>query len=81
MTEQITITSAGGVEVKRELVALGGRSYAFTIDWHIRLLFALAWFFFGLLVFTGDFSFIDKPEIGKAGTVFFFAVVVPSLAI
>lgn len=81
MTEQITITSAGGVEVKRELVALGGRSYAFIIDWHIRFLFALAWFFFGLLLFYGDFSLADKPGLSDTGTVFFFTVIVPAVAI
>jgi len=81
MPEQITITSAGGVEVKRELAALGGRSYAFIIDWHIRATFAMAWFFFGVLAFTGDFSFISKPELKGTGTAFFFAIVLPSLAI
>ncbi len=81
MTEQVSITSAGGVEIKRELVALGGRSYAFIIDWHVRFMFALAWFFFGVLFFTGDFTFKNTPDFDDLGTVFFFSVVVPSLVI
>lgn len=81
MTEQVTITSAGGVEVNLELAALGGRSFAFIIDWHIRLMFAMAWLFFGLLIFTGDFTFDNAPEISDTGSAFFFLVVVPAMAI
>ena len=81
MSEQITITSAGGVEVKLDLVALGGRSFAFVLDWHIRLLFALAWFFFGVLGFTGGLSLDNAPDLGDTGQVFFYAVVLPSLLI
>lgn len=81
MNEQIAITSAGGVEVRLDLVALGGRSFAFVLDWHIRLLFALAWFFFGVLIFTGGLSLDNTPELGDTGQAFFYAVVLPALLI
>lgn len=81
MSEQISITSAGGVEVRLDLVALGGRSFAFIIDWHIRFLFALTWFFFGVLFFTGGLSVENAPELGDTGNAFFYLVVLPSVAI
>jgi uncharacterized RDD family membrane protein YckC len=33
-----------GVDVALDIAGVGSRSYAFIIDWHIRLLLALAWF-------------------------------------
>jgi uncharacterized RDD family membrane protein YckC len=79
MSEQITITSAGGVEVNLDLVALGGRSYAFVMDWHIRLLAALTWFLFGLLSLTGGFSMQNSNAF--AGTGMFYFVLLPALLI
>jgi uncharacterized RDD family membrane protein YckC len=48
--EQLQITGLTGVEVTLDIAGPGSRSYAFVIDWHIRLLFALAWFVVGMLV-------------------------------
>lgn len=44
MDERISVTSAGGVELDYEVAGLGGRSFAFIIDWHIRIIIAIAWF-------------------------------------
>lgn len=41
---EIRIDSATGVEVVHAIVGPGGRAYAFMIDWHIRLVLALAWY-------------------------------------
>ena len=71
MSEQITITSAGGVEVNLDLVALGGRSYAFVMDWHIRLLAALTWFLFGLLSLTGGFNLDNSKAFAGTGMFYF----------
>ena len=60
MAEKITITSAGGVEVTRELAGLGGRSLGYIYDWHIRVLISLAWFYLGILAITGS------PDIDQA---------------
>jgi uncharacterized RDD family membrane protein YckC len=81
MSEQITITSAGGVEVKLDLVALGGRSYAFVLDWHFRLLFALAWFLFALVSITGSFTLDDPELITDLGSLFFYLVILPPFLI
>ena len=80
MSEQITITSAGGVEVNLDLVALGGRSYAFVMDWHIRLLAALTWFLFGLLSLTGGFT-VQNSKVFTTGSGMFYLVLLPSLLI
>lgn len=41
--EQLRISGLTGVDVALDIAGVGSRSYAFVIDWHIRLLLALAW--------------------------------------
>ena len=41
---ELRIDSATGVDVSHAVVGPGGRAYAFIIDWHIRLVLALAWY-------------------------------------
>ena len=41
--DQVTVESVTGVELRLALAGPGTRSYAFVIDWHIRLLLAGAW--------------------------------------
>ena len=66
MQEAITIKTAGGMELRLPIAAVGSRSYAFLIDWHIRILLALAWFliffvlFLVLDVIDGTAIFGDK---------------------
>ena len=43
--DQIAVRSVTGVDMTLTLAGPGSRSYAFVIDWHIRLLVALAWLF------------------------------------
>jgi uncharacterized RDD family membrane protein YckC len=43
-TEELRISGLTGVDVGLELAGPGSRSYAFIVDWHIRVLVALAWF-------------------------------------
>jgi hypothetical protein len=40
---QITLQTVTGVDVELTIAGPGSRSYAFVIDWHIRLLLALQW--------------------------------------
>jgi uncharacterized RDD family membrane protein YckC len=42
--EQLRIAGLTGVDVALDIAGVGSRSYAFVIDWHIRLLLGLAWF-------------------------------------
>lgn len=64
----ITFQSITGVDVELRVAGAGSRSYAFVIDWHIRLILALAWFFVFLFVYTGSFLIFDDniPE-GSSG--------------
>jgi uncharacterized RDD family membrane protein YckC len=41
---ELRIASVTGVDVSHAIVGPGGRAYAFMIDWHIRLVLALAWY-------------------------------------
>jgi uncharacterized RDD family membrane protein YckC len=41
--DQIAVQSATGVDLTLNIAGPGNRSYAFVIDWHIRLLLAGAW--------------------------------------
>jgi uncharacterized RDD family membrane protein YckC len=41
--DKVTVQSVTGVDLKLAIAGPGTRSYAFVIDWHIRLLLACAW--------------------------------------
>jgi uncharacterized RDD family membrane protein YckC len=49
-TEELNIRGLTGVDVTLQVAGPGTRAYAFIIDWHIRLLIALAWVLAGLLI-------------------------------
>jgi len=46
--EELSVSTATGLEMNLTIAGVGGRSYAFVIDWHIRVLVALLW----MIVFT-----------------------------
>ena len=48
--EELNIRGLTGVEMTLQVAGPGTRAYAFIIDWHIRLLVALAWLLLGWLV-------------------------------
>jgi len=43
MSDQVSVQSATGVDLTLSIAGPGNRSYAFVIDWHIRLLLGCAW--------------------------------------
>jgi uncharacterized RDD family membrane protein YckC len=45
----LIVTTPTGVDVELAIAGPGSRSYAFIIDWHIRLLGALCWFALAIL--------------------------------
>jgi uncharacterized RDD family membrane protein YckC len=62
---QITLQTVTGVDVELTIAGPGSRSYAFVIDWHIRLLLTLAWLFVGQLVSSGGtLAMPDGPRSG-----------------
>ncbi len=48
--EELSVRGLTGVNLTLAVAGPGTRSYAFLIDWHIRLLLSLAWVLLGLLV-------------------------------
>lgn len=61
MTQEVlTIQTLDGIDVQMARAGIGSRSYAFLIDWHIRLLAAVVWFAVVVVVF--DSSAADSRE-------------------
>ncbi len=65
MSDNFQIASVTGVDMQLNVAGPGARSYAFVIDWHIRVLLALAWMLVGSLIFTGGAAFLalDESEV------------------
>lgn len=82
LDEQLTIQSADAVELELAIVGIGGRSFAFIIDWHIRFILALAWFFGvgSLLAVASGYADIQKAlELG--GNLLAMLIWLPAAAI
>jgi uncharacterized RDD family membrane protein YckC len=77
--EQYIIGSATGVDVTLKLAGAGSRSYAFLIDWHIRLLLSLAWFVCAALLARGTLRM--GPGTPQASSAFYAVAVLPALVI
>lgn len=68
--EQFTVQGMTGVDLKLDIAGPGSRAYAFVIDWHMRLILALAWVVVTLLVTTGTMHF--APGAGAAAELMVF---------
>jgi uncharacterized RDD family membrane protein YckC len=77
MHDVYSIPSVTGVDLNLKIAGPGARSYAFVVDWHIRLLSALAWFVAGTLVLYGSLAI----DFRTPDTVYTFGVIVPVAAI
>ena len=75
--ENLHIASVTGVDLKLRIVGLGGRSYAFILDWHFRIAGAIAWYGLSNLVLSGDLV----PRQIDVGWPFFLIVGLPALLI
>lgn len=78
MEDVLAIPSVTGVDLNLRIAGPGARSYAFIIDWHIRVLGAAAWFLTSMLVLFGT---VTPDDADTAQSTFAFWVVTPSLAI
>ncbi|MDX1432805.1 MAG: RDD family protein [Gammaproteobacteria bacterium] len=78
--DELSFTSTDATEVSLPIAGTGSRSYAFLIDWHIRLVLALAWFFGVAYLLVGVENFLDDVG-GVFGTWVFYVVLAPALAI
>lgn len=76
--DELQLTSTDATEVNLPIAGIGSRSYAFLIDWHIRIILALAWLIgmaalFGLMEGQGFW----KRLFENAGSVAFYVVILP----
>ncbi|MEO8314359.1 MAG: RDD family protein [Pseudomonadota bacterium] len=68
--EEFTVQGMTGVDLSLPVAGPGSRSYAFIIDWHIRLVMAIAWFVAGLLISNGSLRF--RPGMGALASALIF---------
>lgn len=63
-SDYLLIQSAEGMDYQLEIAGMGARSYAFLIDWHIRLLLAITWVVVCGLIFYSweDIRNVFKPN-------------------
>ncbi len=78
MSDNLTIGSVTGVDVHLRVAGAGARSYAFVIDWHIRVLVALAWFVLGTTLFGWSSETLDAAGEPNGG--YFLLVILPAMA-
>ncbi len=78
MNERLEISSATGVDLDLRIAGPGARSYAFIIDWHFRLLIAIAWWVIASYVLYGS---LTPGELGDDAGKFGWLVVLPSAAL
>jgi uncharacterized RDD family membrane protein YckC len=76
--EELYVTGLTGIDMRLKLAGPGTRSYAFVIDWHIRLLLSLAWLLGGLLVRNTLGHGTGTPLASRS---FVFTVAVPAALI
>jgi uncharacterized RDD family membrane protein YckC len=76
---QVTLQSITGVDVELRIAGAGSRSYAFVIDWHIRLILALAWLVVSSFLYTGALTLY--PGEGMFNREYTLLVWLPTLII
>lgn len=74
----LVVDSATGVDVSLPVAGPGARSFAFVVDWHIRLVLMIAWYVVGTLVFNGAWNL--QPPV-EPGATWFGLVVSPAVGI
>lgn len=77
--DELHLTSADATEVNLPIAGIGSRSYAFLIDWHIRVILALAWLVgtAAILGVLGDQGFWDEI-FESMGTLAFYIIILPT---
>jgi uncharacterized RDD family membrane protein YckC len=74
----LVVDSATGVDVSLPVAGPGARSFAFVVDWHIRIILFIAWYVVAALIYNGAWS-LTAPVDASAG--WFGFVVLPGAAI
>lgn len=76
----LAIDSADALHYSLEIAGVGVRTYAFVIDWHIRLLFAILWIFVAMTLLTniddiGEVFSEESDSIAAAVIIFLPAAI------
>ncbi len=74
----LVVDSNTGIDVALPVAGPGARSFAFLIDWFVRLILALGWYVAGAALYNGDMTLAAPP---KTDAVWFGAIALPVLAI
>src|SRR5258708_3818730 len=74
----LVVDSVTGIDVSLAVAGPGARAYAFLVDWHIRVILALAWFVTGALLYNGRLS-LAPPLANDAR--WFGGVLAPAFAV
>jgi uncharacterized RDD family membrane protein YckC len=75
---ELSVESVTGIDVSLPVAGPGARSYAFVIDWHIRLILALTWYVVGAIIYNGRLA-LNAP-LNNSGR-WFGLVLLPAMAI
>lgn len=80
--DELHVTSTDATQISLPIAGLGSRSYAFLIDWHIRLIVAIAWLVgtAAMLGLMGGGGFWDAV-FDSAGTFAFYVIILPTIII
>ena len=79
--DELQLTSTDATEVNLPIAGTGSRSYAFLIDWHIRVILALAWLI-GMATLLGLMEgkgFWDEMFDSVGSFVFYVVILPPTL--
>ena len=76
---QVTLQSITGVDVELRIAGVGSRSFAFVIDWHIRVILALSWWTVGTLASIGQLNLLADDSSFSPG--YFLWVLLPTAGI
>ena len=74
----VVVDSVTGIDVALPVAGPGARAFAFLVDWHVRVVLALAWYVAAALIYNGRLS-LAPPLSSSAG--WFGGVLAPALAI
>ena len=82
-SEELLIQTGLAADVSLPIAGLGARSFAFIIDWHFRLILAVAWFLGVTLAIGASGASMDDLFRGmaRAGQAWVYVVFLPALAI
>lgn len=78
LTPALSVASVTGIDVSLPVAGPGARSYAFIIDWLVRVILALSWYVVAAVIHNGRLAL--NPPLDNSGRWFGF-VVLPALAI